>query len=248
MSKVTEAVALIKKIAADNSHGYDQAHRWGPDFDCSSLVISVWQDVGVPVKSNGATYTGNMKAAFLKSGFEDVTGRVNLYTGYGLRAGDVLLNYASHTAMMTAEHSLVQASINENGTTTGGKTGDQTGREIAERGYFNYSPGGWDCVLRYTKPEEVQPAPAKPEPAQPTAAPISVQTLPTLKKGDKGETVRAAQLLLIGRGFKCGWWGADADFGDATREAVIKLQSKNGIPETGTVGPREWAVLLGVTK
>ena len=32
-------------IANDDSHGYDQKHRWGtPDYDCSSLVISAFQE------------------------------------------------------------------------------------------------------------------------------------------------------------------------------------------------------------
>ena len=40
----------------------------------------------------------------------------------------------------------VEASINEKGTATGGKPGDQTGKEFLIRSYRNYP---WDCVLRY---------------------------------------------------------------------------------------------------
>ena len=59
-------------IANDDSHGYDQINRWGPDFDCSSLVISAFDSQGVPVKKNGCTYTGNMRPGFLNSGFVEI--------------------------------------------------------------------------------------------------------------------------------------------------------------------------------
>lgn len=143
MSIIQSAVAWARRIAADNSHGYDQANRWGADYDCSSFVISAYKAAGVPLE---CTYTGDMRGDMLRRGFADVTAAVNLATGAGLEAGDVLLNYAHHTALYIGGGRIVQASINERGGVTGGAPGDQTGREIAERGYYNYP---WDCVLRY---------------------------------------------------------------------------------------------------
>ena len=35
---IEKAVEWAISIANDNSHGYDQAHRDGPDYDCSSLI------------------------------------------------------------------------------------------------------------------------------------------------------------------------------------------------------------------
>lgn len=67
-----EAADKAVAIANDNSHGYDQINRWGPNYDCSSLVISCFEAVGVPVRSSGATYTGNMKRIFKKCGFFEV--------------------------------------------------------------------------------------------------------------------------------------------------------------------------------
>lgn len=65
-----EYTKKAEEIAADPSHGYDQLKRWGPDFDCSSLVCYVVESVGIPVRSAGkSTYTGNMKAGFTKCGF-----------------------------------------------------------------------------------------------------------------------------------------------------------------------------------
>lgn len=145
---IEKAVTWALQIAQDPAHGYDQTRRWGPDYDCSSLMISAWQQAGVPVKDAGATYTGNMLQAFLRCGFEDVTAEVNIATGAGLQRGDVLLNVRHHTAMSIGSGQIVHASINENGRATGGKTGDQTGREICVRSYYKYSKG-WDRVLRY---------------------------------------------------------------------------------------------------
>ena len=37
-SKIEAATTWMENLAADNSHGYSQANRWGPDYDCSSAV------------------------------------------------------------------------------------------------------------------------------------------------------------------------------------------------------------------
>ena len=113
MTKTEKAVTWAIEIANDPAHGYDQDNRWGPDYDCSSLVISAWQQAGVPVKTKGATYTGNMKSVFLSCGFKDVTSKVNLSTGSGMKRGDVLLNIASHTVMHIGNGQVVSASKNE---------------------------------------------------------------------------------------------------------------------------------------
>lgn len=157
---IEKAVQWALQIAQDPSHGYDQTKRWGPDYDCSSFLISAWEQAGVKVKEAGATYTGNMRVAFLKCGFEDVTAEINLKTGAGLRRGDILLNEKHHTAMYIGSGQIVHASINEAGKATGGKTGDQTGREICTRSYYVYSKG-WDRVLQYAK--EVQSTESKTE-------------------------------------------------------------------------------------
>ena len=122
---IEDAVEWAIGIANDDSHGYDQTNRWGPDYDCSSLIIQAWQNAGVPVKTQGASYTGNMYDAFIACGFIDVTSQVNLSSGSGVVRGDVLLNIVNHTAMSIGNGQIVQASINEHGETTGGQTGRQ---------------------------------------------------------------------------------------------------------------------------
>lgn len=143
---IEAAVSWMESIAKDPAHGYSQVYRWGPDYDCSSLEISGWERAGVPVRTKGATYTGNMLGVYKKNGFKDITKTINLKTGAGLKRGDVLLNTRHHTATYCGNGKLVQASINELGKTRGGKVGDQTGREIWIRSYYNYP---WTNVLRF---------------------------------------------------------------------------------------------------
>lgn len=148
-TKIDVAVAWAAAIANDESHGYDQDYRWGPDYDCSSLVISAWEAAGVPVKSKyGAERTGNMYSPFIKAGFVDVTKAVNLKTGAGTQKGDVWLYPNGHTEMMFNSTHMVGAHSNENKQTTGGQTGDQTGHEIDISPWHDYSKG-WKYVLRY---------------------------------------------------------------------------------------------------
>ena len=152
MSVKERAVVWALDVAADGSHGYDQTNRWGPDYDCSSFLITAWEQAGAGVKKAGATYTGNMKGVFLRKGFRDVTALVDRATGAGLIRGDVLLHERNHTAMHIGNGRVVQASGNERGGITGGQTGDQTGGEINVSIYYDYP---WDCVLRYEESTEL---------------------------------------------------------------------------------------------
>lgn len=144
---IDRAVEWAINIANNDIHGYDQNSRWGPDYDCSSMVISAYEQAGVPVKTKGATYTGNMYDVFISCGFEDVTSSIDISNGTGLKKGDVLLNVAHHTAMVVDSNgNIANAGSNESGGVTGGQTGDQTGTEIRIRTYYNRP---WDYVLRY---------------------------------------------------------------------------------------------------
>ena len=200
MTKIERATLQMERWAKDPAHGYDQQYRWGQrgDYDCSSAVITAWELAGVPVKSGGATYTGNMKTVFLRCGFADVTATVNRTLGTGLQRGDVLLNEQRHTAMYIGNGQEVEASINELGGTTGGQPGDQTGREFLVRPYRNYP---WDCVLRYTGTSSGG-AEDKPGYAKPTYE-YAVR-LGLLKEGMEDPQVRTVQQLLAAKGYEPG--------------------------------------------
>ena len=153
MGKIIDnAVNWLINLANDNSHGYSQEHRWGEygDYDCSSSTIQAFEQAGVPLKEKGASYTGNLRSAALKCGFKDVTSKVNMRTGAGLQKGDICLNTVHHVTVVVKTNpvQLVNAGSNEYGTATGGKPGDQTGKEIRIRSYYNYP---WNYILRYNE-------------------------------------------------------------------------------------------------
>ena len=92
-----------------------------------------------------------------------------------------------------------------------------------------------------------RPAYSEKSTAGSTTKPVSSGSisLPTLKKGDRGEAVKALQILLVGRGFRCGVWGADGDFGKATQDALIKYQTNKKLDADGIAGAATWKSLLG---
>ena len=216
MSVPQKALAWMKALAADQSHGYSQANRWGPDYDCSSAVITAYQVAGVPVKTKGATYTGNMKSVFLRCGFADITGMVSLTSCAGMEPGDVLLNEVHHTAMYCGGKKMVHARGQSFGSPA---TGDQ-GAEIAITDYYNYP---WNCVLRYTGGETV------------SKSTITV-SLPTIKKGSRGDAVKVWQTIIQ--------VSADGDFGPLTNNATIAYQRQHGLAQDGIVGPLTWTAGL----
>ena len=52
----------------------------------------------------------------------------------------------------------------------------------------------------------------------------------------KGEDVRRAQSELIARGYSCGKCGADGQFGNDTKNAVIRFQQASGLKADGMIG------------
>ena len=235
---IEKAVSWMEGIARDNTHGYDQQYRWNErgDYDCSSLVISAWQQAGVPVKTKGATYTGNMLNVFKTCGFVDVTKSVNLATGEGMQRGDVLLNTVHHTAMYCGKGLEVEASGNEYGRARGGKSGDQTGREITIRRYRNYP---WNHVLRYTGENRVV-----------SIKKTEVQ-LSQIKRYAVGYGVAVLQSILNLLGY-VGSNGkpltVDGEFGMNTASALMDFQKAAGLAEDGVCGSKTWKKLKDALK
>lgn len=235
MSKVEQYTQEAINIANDNSHGYSQADRYGPDFDCSSLVNYVVQRAGIPVITNGASYTGNMRSAYLRSGFRDVTASCNLNTGSGMMRGDILLNDAAHAAIHIGNGRVVHARTDEGNP----QSGDQSGNEIRTQSYWNYP---WSIVMRYSG--DTGESSEGSSTSGSTDTPV---TTGNLRKGSKGARVKELQENLIKLGISCGKCGADGDFGNATRDAVIEFQ-KRAFPDQksewdGIVGPKTQAAI-----
>lgn len=70
--------------------------------------------------------------------------------------------------------------------------------------------------------------------------------LPILMKGDKNDTVKTLQNLLIAAGYSCGSKGADGSFGTTTKKTITKYQTDKGLEVTGTATAETWKSLLGV--
>ena len=252
MTAIEAAVQWAIQTANDNSHGYSQADRWGPDYDCSSFVISAWEAAGVHVRAKGASYTGKMRAAFIACGFVDVSSQVGLQSGYGIQAGDVLLNYSAHTCLAIGGGKVANCRTSEGHP----QTGDQSGNEIRIQAYWNYP---WNCCLRYRgntetaknaeNPQKEDSNAQIPTPASGSAAVPAETKKPwkpaTLQTGSKGKDVAVLQALLLAHGFKPG--EIDGDFGGLTQAAVNAAQRAYGLRIDGVCGPLTWQA-LGLSK
>lgn len=85
----------------------------------------------------------------------------------------------------------------------------------------------------------IPPSPTPPEPTpEPTPA-----TKPTLRRGSKGEYVTIAQTELIQKGYDCGTFGVDGQFGAATEKAVRAFQRDHALTVDGVIGQKTWAAL-----
>lgn len=233
MGKIIEAACEYGvRIANDNSHGYDQNNRWLPDVDCSSFVTLCYENAGIPVKSKGgATYTGNLKEGFTKCGFTAIKCKPVMP---GLKRGDVLFYHYvkngkvhGHAILYLGGGQIVMAAINEKGTATGGKTGDQTGKEVTIGNYYNPSYG-WDYVLRYEKEDQ--------------ADKLVIVEMPELRQGDIRPEVGTMQILLNARGF--GPLKVDNDLGPLTAESLGRFQKSHGLTPDEICGVKSWPLLL----
>lgn len=65
--------------------------------------------------------------------------------------------------------------------------------------------------------------------------------LPTVRKGSKGNAVRAVQRELRAEGYSL---SIDGKFGSKTRSAVVKYQQKKKLSADGVVGKKTWGSLL----
>lgn len=148
-NKLTKFCDWMYKACAEWSLGYDQYQREniydGGECDCSSLVIWALKKAGFDTGT--ASYTGNMSENLTKRGWTRLSPNLT-----DARPGDILLNDTYHTAAVISGYGLdakvAQASIDERGKATGGKTGDQTGNETNIKNIYTYSHG-WSCILRY---------------------------------------------------------------------------------------------------
>lgn len=126
----------------DDSHGYSQYHRYGPDYDCSSAVIEALKRAGWDM--GGALTTDHIRAPLVRQGWQWLPPDVPKIRG------DILLAEDYHVAVYVGNGQLAEFAIDEEGGIAGNQPGDQTGTEAYIHGYYDYP---WDGVLRYTGQE-----------------------------------------------------------------------------------------------
>ena len=126
MNKIEKTVAWAEQIAADDRHGYSQVHRNSPDYDCSSFVGTALANAGFPISIYSTTR--NLGEQLENAGF--------VKCGTPWRRGDIHLAAGHHVTMSVDANRIVHASQSENGGIDG-QTGDQTGKEICVRSYYD---------------------------------------------------------------------------------------------------------------
>lgn len=270
------AAKIHQRMCDDDKFGYSWDERYGADtdkvtwviegrsytlnrgdYDCSSSVITAWkmalQGTKYEGKLDGATYTGNMREVFRKSGLFELW---DTATTYAVR-GDVYLNDEHHTAMCQdggtgdgpyGKDMLSEFRINEKGGTHGGKRGDQTGFEAYVHAFYEYW-AGWDVTLHYNHKADTTAAASSP--TQTTAggsktAKLKVDgdwgtlTTKALQKqlGIKATGKRDAALYSALRAKIGPKANPPSNDGVFTKALKKRLQKKLGVAQDGVIGPK----------
>lgn len=99
-------------------------------------------------------------------------------------------------------------------------------------------------VPKYDKETAEKPASTPTSTTTPKGETTVNIELTVLKKGAKGEQVKALQRMLYAMGYDLGASKVDGDFGSKTDAAVRAFQKKHGLTVDGIVGKNTWEKLL----
>lgn len=130
------ALQIFENLLNDDSHGYSQSNRWGPDFDCSSSIVYSLKQAGFDTGSANTTY--DMAANLCDRGWEQLP----VPGVEGLQRGDICLNTSAHVEWYLGNGQLGGFHSDYGNT----QAGDQGGEADAKT-YYDFP---WDCILRYT--------------------------------------------------------------------------------------------------
>lgn len=174
-SKVDRMVNRAVWLAGGGNLGYTQgSDRWNVwengHGDCASYNITCAREAGIPV--DGATYTGDMVPKLKSVGWKEIPLSKRHYGCFVVRPKTS--TRGGHTAMVIDNNdNVAEALSNEFGGITGGKPGDQTGREVVVRKYNGFANTCLEPPADAYKDLDVKPpAPApKPEPKKPEKEP-----------------------------------------------------------------------------
>lgn len=135
--------------------GYDQSQRWSfldkknktiipnKETDCSASCGAIAYLGGYLVDLSGTFYTGNFAAKMVQAGFEVI----KFKSLSQVKAGDFLLTPGHHVVFARTAKKFFSAEFDERGRSSGGKGGNQNGREVRYRTAY-VRPGGWTYIIR----------------------------------------------------------------------------------------------------
>ncbi len=127
--KIEAMLAWALETAADDSHGYSQKNRFGPNYDCTSFISTALMEAGFELDHPLSTYT--MLTELPEYGFAVYKkGEVEP------QKGDILVLRGEHAEICMGDGGCVAAHKDYDG-----RSGDRTGREIE----YRTGEDDWGC-------------------------------------------------------------------------------------------------------
>lgn len=285
--RVGNLLADIARAAAENNHnGYDQNQRgtywqnlkvsnYDPaqitsrcEADCSSGVAAnvkaAGYRLGIKELQNVSSecYTGNIRPALKKAGFQVLTDKKYLTSPDYLLPGDILLYEYHHVATNLSVGSKSGSTGNSGTDTTKPSTKEEnvskgqkwlnsnygtlikkaTGKLLTIDGFYKdhsrwAALAVWKDVVNRKFGYKLTPSNKNFLDSCKKAAKKAL-----VQKGDSGTFTYLVQFILAAKGYYKG--KMDAYFGDALKTAVKAFQKARGLAVDGIVGPDTWFELF----
>lgn len=214
-----------KNADAKNSNYY-MAAMYGAKWinhnvaDCSGLFVWAYRQFGAKIAHGSNSIYDNYCS---KKGKLTEDLKKSLTPGTAVFTGDAKAH--GHIGLYVGSGKVIEAEGTQAGVVTS-----------------NLKAGKW-TYFGELKNVSLTASEAQEQPSAPTKEETPVTTLPTLKRGSKGEYVTLLQTKLANKGYSVGACGIDGDFGSATLAAVKQFQKDNGLKVDGIVGKNTWAAL-----
>lgn len=217
-----------------------QSLAWCAVFVCWCFVKAYGADEArrvlfQPEKDNCAAACSYAANYYRQRGRFGLSPKIGAQIFFGQNAGD-------HTGIVYAYDAARVYTVEGNSDDqVARRSYDLTNPWIAGYGYPDYDalPNGGD---ESGEPQEETEAKPTQEPVS-NASTCTVK-LPLLRQGDASQAVKSMQTLLISRGYNCGRYGADGEFGSATAAALRKFQTEKRLVSDAECGEETWGKLL----
>lgn len=234
MGKKSELVKKAKSYLGANYVHFCNAF-WGGCYSwCASFVSVVARESG-----NGDIIPWNTSC----------TAQISWFRAHGcylgkttdIRVGDCIY-YEFENPNDGADHVGIVVEVNGNMLTVieGNKGSLPNNQTKVEYRYIPKSYSCIDCVCRPKYDDEVYIS-EKEECKEDVIVNIEIRQL---SKGMKGKDVEAMQAILIAKGYSCGQFGSDGDFGEKTDSAVRNFQKEHKLEVDGICGQKTWKELI----